>query len=291
VRHDPARRAGDRGGARDHGRVRVLRRAAQAREARGPTQLERQRVRLRARLGGGVRLLRRERHVRAGRAPAHAPVRHDAGSPGRGRRRATQVGQFEPRGPDARAAAHARGLPPLALDRRAVPSLRLLPGLERRPRRHRDRPRAGARFEEAPGLHPRHGAGAPGRRPLGHALLGRRAVARAGAPHGRPHAPRRGRGGALRLLHLHRARDARGLRLLRQGRGRPLRGGGRERPRRPARGEHRRRPALELLHVGHDAGLGRRHPGARRGRAAPLVSGNGGVLSTHSTLILAREPS
>ena len=83
-------------------------------------------------------------------------------------------------------------------------------------------------------------------------------------------APRRHRRRrAVRLLHVHGARHARGLRLLREGRGRPVR---RRRPHRAGRhaaAQHRRRSALVLLHVGHDADLGSRDPAARRRRRAP----------------------
>jgi hypothetical protein len=96
VRNDPARRAGNRRRDVQHGRLRVLRRAVEAAVAAGRAHLERRGVRLRARLGGGVRLLRRQRHVCAGREPAHAPVRHDAGSARVGRRRAASLGARDP---------------------------------------------------------------------------------------------------------------------------------------------------------------------------------------------------
>ncbi len=73
----------------------------------------------------------------------------------------------------------------------------------------------------------------------------------------------------VRLLHVHGARHARGLRLLRQGRGRPVRRGRQARAGRQSADEHRRRPAQRVLHVGHDAALGGRDPGARAGRRAP----------------------
>jgi len=56
-----------------------------------------------------------------------------------------------------------RRLPPLALDRRAVPSLRLLSRLERRPRGDRDRRRARPEPSPSPGLSLGNGPGTPRR--------------------------------------------------------------------------------------------------------------------------------
>src|SRR5437870_2964998 len=82
------------------------------------------------------------------------------------------------------APAGAGRLPPRALDRRTVPPLRRLPGLDGRPGRQRDRPRADPRPARAAGLRPRHGAVAPGRLSRADALLRRAAGARAGLPDG-----------------------------------------------------------------------------------------------------------
>ena len=124
--------------------------------------------------------------------------------------------------------------------------------------------------------HRRHGVGPPGAR------------------HGRRDAGRRRRARAVRLLHVHRARDAGGLRLLRQGRGRRLRGGRQAGARRLAAVQHRRRPAVVVLHVGLHAAVGGACIQARGDggeRQVPkhdvvLVSGNGGILNYHSTIVL-----
>jgi acetyl-CoA acetyltransferase len=63
-----------------------------------------------------------------------------------------------------------------------------------------------------------------------------------------------------------RDRLARGLRLLSEGGGRALRRRARHRPGWSTGGQHRGRPAVELLHVGHDAGLRGGDPAARRRR-------------------------
>ena len=118
------------------------------------------------------------------------------------------------------------------------------------------------------------GQAAPGRQPARRARAGRahgrrsaRASWRCGMAGVALDGHRRAR--ALRLLHVHRPRHARGLRLLREGRRRRVRRGRQARPRRLAADEHRRRPALVVLHVGLHAALGGRDPGARPGRRAP----------------------
>ena len=58
---------------------------------------------------------------------------------------------------------------------------------------------------------------------------------------------------ALRLLHLHRAGDARGLRFLQKRRGRPIRRGRPYRTQRIAPGKYRRRTAQLILYVGDDS--------------------------------------
>ena len=68
--------------------------------------------------------------------------------------------------------------------------------------------------------------------------------------------------------------------------------------RRRAADEHRRRAAVQLLPVGDDAAVRSGHPDARRraadGRSTStrsgIVSGNGGVLDFHSTLVLGAQP-
>ena len=65
------------------------------------------------------------------------------------------------------------------------------------------------------------------------------------------------------------------------------------RPRRQTEVQHRGRAAVVVLHVGHDAALRGRDSGARPGRGRQvhphevvLVSGNGGILDHHATLVL-----
>ena len=71
------------------------------------------------------------------------------------------------------------------------------------------------------------------------------------------------------LLHVHRPRHARGLRLLREGRGRPVRREREARARRVTAVQHGRRPALGLLHVGLHARLRGGDPDPRPRRRAP----------------------
>ena len=133
------------------------------------------------------------------------------------------------------------GLPPLALGGGAVPSLRLLPGVERRPGGDRHQRRAGARPANSrrstcSGM----GQGHPGGDPVETLTSGAPLAKEAAFAHGRHHARRHRRRRALRLLHVHRARHARGLRLLREGRGRPVR---RRRPHRARAARCRSTPA------------------------------------------------
>ena len=191
-------------------------------------------------------------------------------------------------------AADARGSSSVALPLRAAASLRLLSRLQRRvavvvsPPSERgvaSRPSTCGVGQGRPGDMGRTaGAGSADRR----ARSGEMASPQAGVGcrHRRPR--------AVRLLHVHRARDARGLRLLREGRGRPVRRGRQARTRRLAADEHRRRRAQRLLHVGHDAAVRRRDPGARPRRLRQvaehdlvLVTGNGGMLDYHSTIVLS----
>ncbi len=90
-----------------------------------------------------------------------------------------------------------------------------------------------ARAERDPAIH------------TGAAKSGAHALAQA-----RDRALRRRRARAVRLLHVHGPRDARGLRVLREGRRRRVRRRREARPRRLAAVQHRRRPAFLLLHVG-----------------------------------------
>ena len=74
---------------------------------------------------------------------------------------------------------------------------------------------------------------------------------------------------------------------------------GKLRARRLAAVQHRRRPALVVLHVGLHAAVGGACIQARGDggeRQVPkhdvvLVSGNGGILNYHSTIVLSRSPS
>ena len=268
-RDDPARRAGDRRRAVPHRRLRLLRRAAEAAVARG------RRTSSGAAYGFargweaaygffGVNAMyalvaRRHMHV-------YGTTQDQLGAIAVAQRRWANL---NPQAQLHDRAAHARRLPRLALDRGAVPPLRLLPGVERRPRGDRHQRRARPRAAQAAGLRP----GAWGRDISAairrHARLGRRPREGARVRDGGHHAARRRRRRALRLLHLHGARHARGLRLLHEGRGRSVRRRAPHRSRRQARAQHRRRPAVELLHVGHDAGVGGGDPAPRRGRRAP----------------------
>ena len=120
----------------------------------------------------------------------------------------------------------------------------------------------------------------------------------AGDGDGRGHAGRHRRPGDLRLLHVHDAHHARGLRLLRQGRGRRAR---RERC-------ARRRAATLPTNTGggqlssfylwgmtplSEAVIQVRGQGGERQverHDVAIVSGNGGVLDFHSTLVVGRGP-
>ncbi len=88
----------------------------------------------------GVRPVRRQRALRVGRPSPHGPLRDHQRRSRRRRRRRARLGEPQSRRPVPRHGADARRLPPLALDRRAVSSARLLSRLERR--RGRDRHRA-----------------------------------------------------------------------------------------------------------------------------------------------------
>ena len=110
----------------------------------------------------GLRRLRpRQLDVRAGAAAAHAPVRHHPRPARDDRGRAARVGAEEPARPDAHA-DDDRGLPRVALGRRAAAPLRLLPGVERRRRGDRHVRRARARPAPAAGVPARLRPGAPG---------------------------------------------------------------------------------------------------------------------------------
>ena len=134
------------------------------------------------------------------------------------------LGEPQSGGAVPRHADDARRLPPLALGGGAVPPARLLPGLERRARRDRHQRRARARpARSRRSTSGAWGRGIPGGDPVetltsGAPLAKATAFAMAGID-----ARRRRRRRALRLLHLHRAGHARGLRLLREGRGRAVR--------------------------------------------------------------------
>ena len=187
----------------------------------------------------------------------------------------------------------------LALHRRAAAPLRLLPRLQRRDRAHRHVGRAGPVAAPAAGLRARRRPGRAGdsqrtdRHPAPTPVP--RASGQLGPRAGRRRAGRHRRARAVRLLHVHGARDAGGLRLLRQGRRRPVRRGRQARARRLAADQHRRRAAVVVLHVGLHAAVGGRDPGPRARAGSRqvdehdlvLVSGNGGFLNYHSTMILS----
>ena len=188
----------------------------------------------------------RQLRLRAGAAPAHAPVRHDAASSSaRSRSRQREWALMNPLA-QMRKPMTLDGPPRLALGRRAAAPVRLLPGLQRRRRGDRDDRGARARPAPAAGLPARlrpvprpATTGARDRDPgIAH---GRDAGGRAGVAPGRASTlRRRRRPRAVRLLHVHGPRHARGLRLLREGRGRRLRRGRQARARRLAA---RRTPA------------------------------------------------
>ena len=92
------------------------------------------------------------RHGRDGRPPLHARVRRDQRGLRPGDGRGPPARRDQPARVVLRAPGHARRAPGLALDRRAAPAARLLPG-ERRRRRHR-------RHQPGPGPRP----AAPARR-------------------------------------------------------------------------------------------------------------------------------
>jgi hypothetical protein len=184
-----------------------------------------------------------------------------------------------------------------ALDRRAVPPLRLLPRLERRPRRHRhERERArDRRSRPSTSRGWRRAISAAIRRDTlasGAVLAREPAFQMAGVTRARTSTCR-----ALRLLHLHRAGDARGLRLLRQGRGRSVRRGARHRPGgrlavNTAAGSSSSFYMWGMTPVSEASSRCAARAAQRQvaKHDVALVSGNGGVLSTHSTLILRGSP-
>ena len=131
----------------------------------------------------------------------------------------------QPAGRDARPPARRGDLRRVALDRRAVPPVRLLPG-ERRRRRHGARRRRAGQGLPAPAVlragrgvrlaAPRRRAGAQHARVRVVELHHRRAPA---LRHGRARAERRRRAAELRELHRRRADEHRRARLLQAGRG------------------------------------------------------------------------
>ncbi len=179
--------------------------------------------------------------------------------------------QRQPQRPDGRPAADDRRLPRRTVAVAAAAAVRLLPRDRRRVRRRRHRAPSGP-----PTARTRRCSSGPWPRAAGPGVQGgtinpilmrddlhdlavgpRRPHA---LPAGRPRPGRHRRGPDLRLLHDHRARPARGLRVLRQGRGRAVRGvSGAIGHRRLAADQHRRRAPLGGLHP--------RHEPHRRGRA------------------------
>ena len=98
---------------------------------------------------GAVRAAARDRPLRADREPPYAPVRHDAGAAGRGRRHRPRVGADEPEGVVARS-AHGGRRARVAADQRSVAQARLLPAHRRRRRGRRHHRRARQGRGEAP---------------------------------------------------------------------------------------------------------------------------------------------
>ena len=97
--------------------------------------------------------------VRHARDAAHARARHQPGGVPRRRARLLPPRADEPARGHVRPAAHAEALRRVALDRRAVPPVRLLPGERRRGRAGARLGRARARPAPAAGLRARRGAG------------------------------------------------------------------------------------------------------------------------------------
>ena len=208
-----------------------------------------------------LRRLRRQRPLRPRRAPPHGHVRHHERPARRHRRRRAPVGREEPdrRAPRAdhasrtttpRAGSPSRSTCSTAASSRTAAS----PSSSRAPRRRSD-------MAQPPAYVWGMGQGHPGdmrRKGWDVETRDRRADGEGeGLRHGRHRRRRHRRRAGVRLLHLHRARHARGLRLLQEGRGRPLRRRRQARARRQPADEHRRRPAQRLLHVGHDAAVAR----------------------------------
>ena len=211
--------------------------------------------------------------VRARGAPPHARVRHAERALRDDLGRVLRQRAAQPARGDVRAAAHARGTPALAHDRRSLSPVRLLPGERRGVRGRGHEHRARARPAPAAGADRGRRRGARRRRrrrpvppPAGAVDLGRaRGRGARSVRARRRRADGHRRRAALRELHRPGAHDDRGLRVLREGRGRPVRRGRHARvaARRPA-DQHRGRQSRRGVHPRPEPRERGRAPAARR---------------------------